>query len=476
MPPLSRRVAAFCLCASLLACSTTDEIAPDGSLDGDAGSDESRDGAGDGRDGAGGDGAQADGAQEDGEEGEPDGGAPDGTPDETDAGWQPPGFVHTDGTNIVDGAGNRLFFKGINLGNWLVWEGYLMMGDFEFRTHSQFFDSLARALGGSQRAADFEYAWRLNYVDDRAISDLKALGFDSVRVPFNHNLFWWDNQLRDNGFEFFDAVIDACRRHGLYVLLDMHGAPGYQNPGDHSDNGNSNSKQPRESVRFWDDGNVEIAARVWRHIAARYKDEPVVWGYDLVNEPVTQHGREYELLPSYVVMRNAIREVDPNHTIVVEGSWWGSDLSKIDWQDGAVQSRTGISSQWDDNLVYQIHHYGPAQETFWRVQVTQRLNVPLIIGEYGESDDANLRAITDWAQANLAGAFPWSFKKMSHDKTLWTIPPNDDYEAVKSFINHGGTPPTHLYEAMLEFARSNVKNGHESLRWHQSFYDAVHIQ
>mmetsp|Transcript_15201 Transcript_15201/g.23644 ORF Transcript_15201/g.23644 Transcript_15201/m.23644 type:complete len:1021 (-) Transcript_15201:146-3208(-) len=382
-------------------------------------------------------------------------------------------FVVPSGTKILDENGKELFFSGINLGNWLVWEGYLMMGDFNYRTHTQFYNEIAGALGGPDKAAEFEYQWRLNYVDEQAISDLSDLGFNSVRVPFNFKLFYSNRQIVDDGFEFFDRVINWCRTYGIYVLLDMHGAPGYQNPGDHADNVDSNSNQPRDTVKFWDGDNVQLAASIWKHIAARYKDEPVVWGYDLINEPVPQAGREYELLPSLVTMRNAIREVDNNHIIVAEGSWWSSDLTKIDWMDSQVQAQTGISSQWDDKLVYQIHHYGPASGTYGREQITNKLNIPLFIGEYGETEENNLQAITDWAKQTLEGYMPWSFKKMSHDRTLWTIPPNDAYNQVKAYINNGGAPPTHLYSDMISFAQINVRNGHNSHQWHQGFYNAI---
>ena len=253
-----------------------------------------------------------------------------------------------------------------------------MMGDFKYRTHTQFFNELSNALGGPDKAAEFEYQWRLNYVDEQAISDLKDLGFNSVRLPFNFKLFYSNGQIVNDGFEFFDRVINWCRVYGMYVLLDMHGAPGYQNPGDHCDNVDSNANQPRGTVKFWDGTtNIQLAANIWRHIAAYYKDEPVVWGYDLINEPVPQDGREYELLPSFVTMRNAIREVDNNHIIVAEGSWWGSDLTKIDWLDSTVQSKSGITSKWDDNLVYQIHHYGQVSGTYGREQITNKLNIPL---------------------------------------------------------------------------------------------------
>ncbi|RYG75085.1 endoglucanase, partial [bacterium] len=181
----------------------------------------------------------------------------------------------------------------------------------------------------------------------------------------------------------------------------------------------------------------------------------------------------YELLPSFVAMRNAIREVDPNHVIVAEGNWWGSDLSKLDWEDGAVKSKSGISQKWDANLVYEIHHYGAVAGTMGREALTNRLNVPLILGEYGETDEANLAATTKWAKASLAGYFPWSFKKMSHDKALWTVMPNAAYDAVKAFIARGGAAPTQQYDAMISFAQNQVRNGAPGLVWHQGFYDGV---
>ena len=101
-----------------------------------------------------------------------------------------------------------------------------MMGDFKYRTHTQFFNEISAALGGDDKAEEFEYQWRLNYVDEKAISDLKELGFNSVRVPFNFKLFYKNDMIVDDGFEFFDRVISFCRTRGMYVLLDMHGAPG----------------------------------------------------------------------------------------------------------------------------------------------------------------------------------------------------------------------------------------------------------
>ncbi len=129
----------------------------------------------------------------------------------------------------------------------------------------------------------------------------------------------------------------------MYVQFDMHTAPGYQNPGHHSDNPN---EQVRESVRFWADwNNVRLAAKIWGHIARRYADEPVIWSWDLLNEPVTRNEQEKARLEeSYRVMAAAIRAVDRNHIISIQGDWWGSDFGPLD-------------EKWDERLVFQTHHY-----------------------------------------------------------------------------------------------------------------------
>jgi endoglucanase len=384
-------------------------------------------------------------------------------------------FVTTQGTQIIDKNGNPIVFAGMNLGNWLVWEGYLMMGDFNYRTHTQFFNSVKSAFGGNlTQAIDFEHQWRMNYVTEQAIIDLKNMGYNSVRVPFHHNMFWNGTTVVDNGFQYFDRVITFCRNNGMYVLLDMHAAPGYQNPGDHCDNLESNSSQPRTSVHFWDGNNISIASQVWKHIATHYANEPVIWGYDLINEPVPQPGREFELLTSMITMRNAIRQVDNNHIIVAEGNWWASDMQKLDWLDAQTQSATGVTAKWDSKLVYETHHYASDPSALTgRLAITNKLNIPLILGEYGENSDNVIRQFTDWCIANKVGYFPWSFKKMIHDKCLWTVPSNANYDAVRNYINSGGTPPANAYNNLISFCNNNIANGKPGITFWQGFYDAT---
>ncbi len=388
-------------------------------------------------------------------------------------------FVHTQGTKILDKNGAELQFTGMNLGNWLVWEGYLMMGEFGFKTHTQFYNGVKGAFGGNQaQADDFLHQWRMNYVTNQTIVDLKALGFNSVRVPFHYNMFWNGSAVTDQGFQYFDRLIEYCKANGVHILLDMHAAPGAQNPGDHSDNNLSNDTQPRNSVLFWDANNINIATQVWKHIATHYANEPTIWGYDLLNEPVTQAGREYELLTSYVTMKNAIRTVDANHIIVAEGDWWASDMQKIDWLDATTQSKTGITSKWDTNLVYETHHYVFGDESGislldGRKAVSDKLNVPLIFGEYGEDSESVIRKMTDWAINNNVGYFPWTFKKISFGNCLWTVPSNSAFDNLRSYIKNGGTPPANAYNDLIAYCNNNIANGKPGVVFNTGFYNAV---
>lgn len=395
-------------------------------------------------------------------------------------------FIHAEGTKIIDSNGEEIFFTGMNLGNWLVWEGYLMMNEFVYQTHTQYLNNLKDAYG-EEKALEFLHEWRLNYVTEQSISELKGLGINSVRVPFHYNMFWDDEAgvEIDHGFQYFDSLITWCTKHEVYILLDMHAAPGYQNIGDHGDNMDvvpnavdNNTPENRATVKFWDNDGyyIDIAAKVWKHIAARYKDESIIWGYGLLNEPTQVEGREDELLSSMVEMTKAIREVDANHTIVPTGAWWGSQMQFLDWTDSTMQAASGISERWDDNLVFETHHYvfGNTEwlpDLYERPDLTNKLDVPLILGEYGEDTEEILKTMTDWSIENTSGYFPWSFKKMFMDKCLWTIKGNDTYLSLINYINYGGTAPN--FDELMLFVKNEIQNGSSSLTWNQGFYDAI---
>ena len=386
-------------------------------------------------------------------------------------------FVRTHGTQIVDDDGKPLLLTGPNLGNWLVFEGYMLDVDVRgWSTPSGFRAGIRHALGGDeQRTRQFVQKWRDSYVTAETLRQIKALGFNSVRVPFSYDLFWNGTSLTDEGFQYFDRIIQYCRSNAMYVQFDMHTAPGYQNPGHHSDNPH---EQVRESVRFWADwSNVQLAARIWGHIAKRYADEPVIWSWDLINEPVTRNEQEKARLEaSYRVMGAAIRAVDRNHILSIQGDWWGSDFGPL-------------NDKWDERLVFQTHHYpnqgikephdtrpGGLGE---RLRKAQSVGVPLWLGEFGENTPEVLRDIADWASRNSVGYAPWSFKRIETDRALWSIRKTPGYQTVIDYIKRGtypakppGEPPANAFADLMTFS-DLTRNGEPNVDLVPSFAEAV---
>src|SRR5215210_4530881 len=192
-------------------------------------------------------------------------------------------FVTTQGREFVGPDGRPLLLRGINLGNWLLPEGYM----FKFKTASspRLISTVVNQLVGDAEARRFWTAYRDNYVTADDIRFIKQAGFNSVRVPFSYRLFVVEGEpprLEGVGYELLDRVVGWCGREGLYVVLDMHGAPGGQT----GDNIDDSWGYP---FLFESEEAQELTVRLWRKLAARYAQEPTVIGYDLLNEPVAHY-------------------------------------------------------------------------------------------------------------------------------------------------------------------------------------------
>lgn len=414
-------------------------------------------------------------------------------------------YIHTQDGKIVDDSNRPIFFNGANLGNWLVWEGYMLMNDLQYRTHTQFFWGLETAFG-TANAITFEQKWRENYVTQKTIQELSDLGYNSVRVPFNWKLLWNDStkSLKPEGYVYIDNLITWCKPLGIKILLDMHGLPGYQNPGDHSDNLDSKAptKDYQYTVKFLDKNangiyNYEIAGDAWRAIATRYASESTIWGYDIMNEPNTE-GRSAELLSAQKRIIAKIREVDSNHVVVVEGDGWAG------WMDMYNMASTGWNGTLLDpksNVVLETHHYLPHRdykdpnyaslkqadantalyELDKRVKIANAINLPIILGEFGEEDGWILRKLADAAQSSTGydGSFAWTFKKMSSDldRSLWVVNPMQGRSAPENaFLELRSAIAENRkfygnWTDLMTFLQSNLRNGHPNLEWRQAFYD-----
>ncbi|MGE5440064.1 MAG: glycoside hydrolase family 5 protein, partial [Bacteroidota bacterium] len=145
-------------------------------------------------------------------------------------------FVSIKGKNYLDPEGKPLFLKGINLGNWLVPEGYMFK--FKSATSPMMIQEVISQLLGPEEAKKFWTKYQDNYITRKDIEFIKNSGLNSIRLPFDYRvLLESENPLVFNkrGFELLDRVISWCRELNVYVILDMHCAPGGQT-GDNIDN------------------------------------------------------------------------------------------------------------------------------------------------------------------------------------------------------------------------------------------------
>ena len=236
------------------------------------------------------------------------------------------GFLHRQDKKIVNGSGQEIILKGIGLGGWLLQEGYMLHTSSFANAQWQIKSKIQDLIGGVNTELFYE-TYRKNYVTKEDIDSLKSWGFNSIRLPFHYNLFAVNSNppvFVNKGFEIIDSLLDWCEVNEIYLILDMHAAPGGQSDEPISD---YNSALPS----LWQsEQNKNLTVQVWRKIAEHYKDKEWIGGYDLINEP------KWDLPPNnqplrdlYIRLTDTIRAVDNNHLIFIEGNWFATDFTGL---------------------------------------------------------------------------------------------------------------------------------------------------
>jgi len=224
-------------------------------------------------------------------------------------------FAHTDRKQIVDAAGKPILIRATNLGNWLVPEGYMWRFEGGPQSPSEI-RALVFELLGPEGAATFWQKYRENYITREDIVLLHRAGFNTIRVPLHYSLFGSDDA---EGFKLLDRLIGWSRAENLYVVLDLHAAPGGQTGTNIDDSAGYPwlYQSPQEQ---------EHLIAIWRRLATHYRDEPIVLGYDLLNEPIPHFPKLAPLNPSlepiYKKLTGEIRQVDAHHILFLGGGQW----------------------------------------------------------------------------------------------------------------------------------------------------------
>ena len=310
-------------------------------------------------------------------------------------------MLHTEGQEIVNAAGESVMLRGVNVGGWLVQEGWMNLTNASCQTES--FKVLDERFGREVREHLFK-VYEDNYLSEADFDNIRALGMNVIRLPFA----WWnilndDGTLKEDAFARLDWLVEKCAKRGLYVILDLHAARGSQNNQDNS--GEMNGSQLWENETYQDQ-----MVYLWKCVAAHYNGNPAVAAYDLLNEPGGDLKSTGVVQWEYFDrLYEAIRSVDDEHMIMVESCWDPEDLP--------APERYG----WE-NVVYQYHWYKwNADNDYWaqKLNVDVKLHkmaktshpVPGFLGEFTlfQSLDAWEYALRTYSEAGLGWTI-WTYK------------------------------------------------------------------
>ncbi len=365
---------------------------------------------------------------------------------------QPKTFVHADGTRIVDINGENLITRSIGIGNWLLQEGY-MMQSAAFAGPMYQYRALLEEHIGKERTQEFYTSWYDNHFRKADLDSMKKWGYNSVRPALHYKMFTLpiedepvegENTWLEDGFRRLDEFVAWCTENQMYAFLDMHGCPGGQ--GKDANISDYDTTKPS----LWEDTrNEDKLVALWRKIAERYADEQWIGGYDLINEtnwPELGDNNNKQLRDLFGRMTAAVREVDTNHMIIVEGNWWANDF-------------TGLTDPWDDNLCYSFHKYWNENvqgSIKFVTDLRDSLNVPLWLGESGEnSNEWFSRCIALMEENNIGWSF-WPVKKSANSNVMRVIT-NDDYKKLMRFWETGEPKMTsdEIYNAVMTFSNNH---------------------
>ena len=344
-------------------------------------------------------------------------------------------FLHTSGTAIVNDAGDTVVLKGMGLGGWMLQEGY-MLQTTGFANAQYEIRSAIEALIGSQDTEEFYDAWLANHVRKIDIDSLAAWGFNSVRLPMHYNLFTLpieeepvagQHTWLEKGFALTDSLISWCAQNEMYVVLDLHAAPGGQG----YESGISDYNPDKPSL--WEsEANKQKTVALWRKLAERYVDQPWVAGYDLINEPNWNLPGNTALRNLYEQITAAIRSVDDRHIIFIEGNWFANDF-------------TGLTPPWDDNMVYSPHKYwsfntpGSIQ---WVLSIRDAFQVPLYFGEWGENSNSWFTDVVRLFNEHGLSWACWPMKKIESISGPLSIRKSAGYQHLLDYWNGQASAPS----------------------------------
>jgi endoglucanase len=352
--------------------------------------------------------------------------------------------LRTRGSRIVDGEGRDVVLRGFGLGGWMNMENFIT----GYPANEEAQRSAVRAVLGDERCEFFFDRFLSHFFTAGDARFIRSLGLNALRLPVNYRHFEDDMEpfvVKQEGFGHLDRVIDLCAEQGIYTIIDLHALPGYQNQHWHSDN-------PTHKALFWRHRHFQDrTVNLWEAIAGRYRDNPWVAGYNPINEPADPTGRM--VMPVYRRICDAIRAVDPDHIIFLEGNRYSREFHMF-------------GEPWE-NVVYANHDYalpgfidgGPypglsrgeyvdrevLEKTFLKRSAYMfEHDVPIWVGEFGpvytgdpESDAMRYQVLEDQLEIYDRHRVSWSiwtYKDIGLQGVLYAAPDSEWVRRIRPIL------------------------------------------
>jgi endoglucanase len=369
-------------------------------------------------------------------------------------------MLHTSGRSIVNAGGQVVQLQGVNLGGWFIMEKWMCPLDSGSLPDTYSVIQMLDQRFGVATEQSLIKTYQQSWITATDLDNIKAAGFNLVRVPVWWGMFYPLNNISNSGwrsdaFTVLDSLVSEAGARGIYVIIDMHGVVGSQSTSGDTGQQNTNT--------YWSNSNNQgNTAYMWWEIASHYNGNPTVAGYDLINEP-TGAPNNQAVINAQNELYQSVRSADPNHIVIMEGTW-----GNWDWSMLPAPSTYG----WT-NVVYEMHEYQYNQsEAVVEGGSTNQVNdfnnhasydVPGYIGEFNDFaygagawqfstnayNNAGL-AWTMWAYKATDGLIPdnWGF----FDPTFWAATPNittDSAATISADWQQWTTPATFAQNTSL---------------------------
>lgn len=371
-----------------------------------------------------------------------------------------PRFLKAKGKLIVDASGEPFILRGMGMGGWMLQESYMFrlngIGP-QYKIKQRIAD-----LVGDEKAARFYDAWLNNHTTKADIDSLAAWGFNSIRLPMHYQLYTLpieaepipgQNTWLQKGFDLTDSLLAWCKANNMYLILDLHAAPGGQ-----GNDLNISDRDPSKPSLWESEANQQKTIALWQKLAQHYAGDPSIGGYDIINEPNwgfedpkdirgTREKSNKPLRQLLMQITSAIRQVDSTHIIIIEGNGFGNNYN-------------GIFPLWDNNMVLSFHKYGnfntqAAIQNFLDWQ--DKNNVPLWLGESGENSNTWFTEAIQLAESHHIGWCWWQLKKMGVNNPL-EIRLTPSYQMLQNYwLKNGPKPTPEEAQAALDEWLENIR-------------------